>query len=122
MRKHCLPIQKRLFGNGAKSENHSHLKILRSRELWKAVTLLLAVAAHTCPLHTMSRKVKNTDMPQVNQALKGFNIEINEFGEIISSYDINKLNTFLDKSVDDKKFRGIEVVKRAEDNTVERAL
>jgi hypothetical protein len=70
----------------------------------------------------MSRKVKNTDLPQVNQALKGFNIEINEFGEIISSYDINKLNTFLDKSVDDKKFRGIEVVKRAEDNTVERAL
>jgi hypothetical protein len=69
----------------------------------------------------MSRKIKNNDLPQVNDALKGFNIEINAFGEIISSYDINRLNDFLDKSVDDKKFRGIDVVKRQEEGELEGA-
>ncbi|MBX3103191.1 MAG: hypothetical protein KF690_11835 [Bacteroidetes bacterium] len=70
----------------------------------------------------MSRKIKNTELPQVNDALKGFNIEINEFGEIISSYDINKLNDFLDKSVDDKKFRGIDVLKRTDDLPAEQVV
>ena len=33
------------------------------------------------------------------------NIEINSFGEIQMSYDIDKLNSFLNEKVDDKKLR-----------------
>lgn len=61
----------------------------------------------------MSRKKdKRSEKPQVNEELDGFDIQINEFGEIVATYDIKKLNNFLDEKVDDKKFRGIDVVKR----------
>lgn len=63
----------------------------------------------------MARKPKSSNLPQVNPELKGFNIEINEFGEIVSNIDVSSLNNFLDKRVHDKKFRGIDVVKRDED-------
>jgi hypothetical protein len=59
---------------------------------------------------------KKEDKPQVNPALKGFDIQINEFGEISSSFGVERLNDFLDKKVDDKKFRGIDVVKRRTDD------
>jgi len=60
----------------------------------------------------MARKPKNNIIPQVNSELKGFDIQINEFGEIVSNINIGNLNQFLDERVEDKKFRGIEVVKR----------
>jgi hypothetical protein len=59
---------------------------------------------------------KKEDKPQVNPALKGFDIQINEFGEISSSFGVERLNDFLDKKVDDKKFRGVDVVKRRTDD------
>ncbi|MBC8110803.1 MAG: hypothetical protein H7Y04_07065 [Verrucomicrobia bacterium] len=43
--------------------------------------------------------------PKVNPALEGFDIKINSFGEITSSFDIDKINEFLNKTVDDKKLR-----------------
>ena len=43
--------------------------------------------------------------PKVNPDLEGFDIRINSFGEIVSSFDIDKLNEFLNKNVDDKKLR-----------------
>ena len=66
----------------------------------------------------MARKSKTNLVPQVNPELEGFDIRINEFGEIISNIDVKKLNNFLDVNVEDKKFRGIEVVKR-DDETLE---
>ena len=63
----------------------------------------------------MARKPKSSNLPQVNPELKGFNIEINEFGEIVSNIDVSSLNSFLDERVQDKKFRGIDVVKRDEE-------
>ncbi|MCS6905755.1 MAG: hypothetical protein RML72_01950 [Bacteroidia bacterium] len=60
----------------------------------------------------MARKPKKNEKPSVNPQLEGFEIRINEFGEIISTIDIRKINKFLDENVDDKKFRGIQVVKR----------
>lgn len=65
----------------------------------------------------MGRKVKRGETPQINPELVGFDIKINEFGEIVSTIEIGKLNEFLDRNVDDKKFRGVEVVKRLEDET-----
>lgn len=53
------------------------------------------------------KKTKKT-APKVHDDLKGFNININEFGEIQTNVNIEKLNTFLNKNVDDKKLRGLE--------------
>lgn len=65
----------------------------------------------------MGRKVKRGETPQINPELVGFDIKINEFGEIVSTIEISKLNEFLDRNVDDKKFRGVEVVKRLQNET-----
>lgn len=63
----------------------------------------------------MARKSKKNTHPQVSNELNGFDIQINEFGEINSSFKVSDINQFLDKKVDDKKFRGIDVVKRNND-------
>lgn len=60
----------------------------------------------------MARKSKKNTHPQVSNELNGFDIQINEFGEINSSLNVSDINEFLDKKVDDKKFRGIDVVRR----------
>ena len=51
----------------------------------------------------MGRKRKNNKVPKVHEELKGLDLNINEFGEIISNIDIDKVNEFLTKSVPDKK-------------------
>lgn len=40
---------------------------------------------------------------RVHQDLEGFEIKVNEHGEITSNYSIDKINEFLNKNVDDKK-------------------
>ncbi len=46
-----------------------------------------------------------TEKPRVHKDLAGFDIKINSFGEINSTIDIDKINQFLNKHVDDKKLR-----------------
>jgi hypothetical protein len=48
---------------------------------------------------------KEKEKPKVNKDLDGFDIKINSFGEIVTSYDLDKVNNFLDKNVDDKKLK-----------------
>ncbi|MCY7350571.1 MAG: hypothetical protein LH606_07870 [Cytophagaceae bacterium] len=50
-------------------------------------------------------KDKKEEKPRVHKDLQGFDIEINSFGEIRTSFDIDKINAFLNKNVDDKKLR-----------------
>ena len=50
-------------------------------------------------------KKKEEPKPKVNSELEGFDININNFGEIQSSMDIDKLNDFLNKNVEDKKLK-----------------
>ncbi len=45
------------------------------------------------------------DKPKVHADLEGFDIRINEFGEIVPNVDIEKINQFLNENVDDKKLR-----------------
>ncbi|GAB3979060.1 hypothetical protein GCM10028806_43550 [Spirosoma terrae] len=45
------------------------------------------------------------DKPRVHKELEGFDIQINSFGEITTSFDIDRINQFLNKTVDDKKLR-----------------
>ncbi|MEO1050340.1 MAG: hypothetical protein AAFX87_06930 [Bacteroidota bacterium] len=49
------------------------------------------------------KKDEKKDEPKVNPELDGFNIKIDSFGEIKTNYDIDKINEFLNKNVEDKK-------------------
>lgn len=50
-----------------------------------------------------TKKKKAKDKPKVNPDLEGFNIEIDSFGEIKTNFNIDKINEFLNKNVEDKK-------------------
>jgi hypothetical protein len=54
----------------------------------------------------MGRKQKkeiDKKKPGLHKELEGFTIDINEFGEIITSKPLDHLNQFLNKHVEDKK-------------------
>ena len=53
----------------------------------------------------MPKKKPKKGKPEVHDELKGFDIKINEFGEIVSNFPIDKLNEFLDENVEDKKLK-----------------
>ena len=46
---------------------------------------------------------KKQGKPKVHKELSGFEISIDQFGELKSNMNIEKINSFLDKNVDDKK-------------------
>lgn len=56
----------------------------------------------------MAKKKKEDKKPTVHKDLKGMNIEINSFGEIVSNIDIDKINDFLNKNVEDKKLNNTQ--------------
>lgn len=43
--------------------------------------------------------------PSVNPELDGFDIKIDSFGEIKTNFNIDKINEFLNKNVEDKKLQ-----------------
>jgi len=45
----------------------------------------------------------NPPKPRVHKELEGFDIAIDPFGEIKSNMNIEKINEFLNRNVDDKK-------------------
>ena len=51
----------------------------------------------------MGRKRKNNTTPKVHPELEGLDLRINEFGEMVSNIDVNKINEFLTRTVPDKK-------------------
>ena len=53
----------------------------------------------------MPKKKSKTGKPQLHKELEGFEMSVNEFGEIKSTMDIDKINEFLNRHVDDKKFK-----------------
>ena len=53
----------------------------------------------------MPKKKSKTGKPELHQELEGFEISVNEFGEIKSTMPIEKVNEFLNRHVDDKKFK-----------------
>ena len=49
------------------------------------------------------KKKRTPKEAKVNPELKGLDLRVNEFGEIISNVSVDKLNDFLDRNVVDKK-------------------
>jgi hypothetical protein len=50
---------------------------------------------------TKGKQVKKTKTPPEN--MDAINIQVNEFGQIVKNFDIDKINSFLNEHVPDKK-------------------
>ncbi len=50
-----------------------------------------------------SSSSKKQGKPRVHKELSGFEVSIDQFGELTSNMKIEKINAFLNKNVDDKK-------------------
>ena len=55
----------------------------------------------------MAKELTIKQAPKVHNDLRGFEVKINTFGEITTSLNIDRLNDFLNKNVDDKKLRDV---------------
>jgi hypothetical protein len=51
---------------------------------------------------------KKDRKPSINPKLEGFDVRIDSFGEIQTSFDIDRINQFLNKEVEDKKLKDRE--------------
>jgi hypothetical protein len=51
------------------------------------------------------KSVPKKEKARVNSQLEGFDVSIDPFGEIKSSFSIDKINEFLNKNVEDKKLK-----------------
>ncbi|MEM6964024.1 MAG: hypothetical protein AAF573_04595 [Bacteroidota bacterium] len=67
----------------------------------------------------MPKKKPQKGNPEVHDDLKGFDIKINEFGEITSNVKVEKLNEFLNENVEDKKLVAREDLLQKSDNEEE---
>ncbi len=63
----------------------------------------------------MAKKKKEDKDPKVHDELEGFNININEFGQIVTNFEVDKLNDFLDENVEDKKLKDRDDLKQEEE-------
>ncbi len=57
-------------------------------------------------------KSSEKSKPQVNPELDGFDIHIDSFGEIKTNFKIDRINEFLNNTVDDKKLRDRKDLKK----------
>ena len=55
---------------------------------------------------------KKDHKPNVNPKLEGFDVKIDSFGEIQTSFDIDRINEFLNKEVEDKKLKDREDIEK----------
>jgi hypothetical protein len=53
----------------------------------------------------MTKRKGKKKKPDVHKNLEGFEIHINEFGEIVSNLNVERLNQFLNETVEDKKLK-----------------
>ena len=60
------------------------------------------------------KRLSKRETPKVNPELDGFDIKIDTFGEIKTNYDIDKINKFLNRHVDDKKLRDRDDIQEEE--------
>lgn len=56
----------------------------------------------------MPKKMKQDGEPEVHEDLRGFDIKINKLGEIKGNFDIDQLNSFLNREVEDKKLKHLK--------------
>ena len=65
------------------------------------------------------RKSMDKKKPDISRELEGLDININSLGAINSTFDIDKINEFLDSHVDDKKLHNLDQTSEDEEDTSE---
>ena len=73
------------------------------------MTLVLIKERH------MPKKIPKKGIPEAHDELRGFDISINEFGQIVSTMPIDRLNSFLNDKVQDKKLKDHEIQESGEE-------
>ncbi len=66
----------------------------------------------------MGKKDKENPKPKVHKDLEGLELRVDAFGEIKSNLDIDDINLFLNRNVEDKKLKDrsdIEDLKKGKD-------
>jgi hypothetical protein len=53
----------------------------------------------------MAKKKKSVLKTKEKPEIEGFDIKINEFGELVKNYSVNDLNEFLNENTEDKKLK-----------------
>jgi len=56
----------------------------------------------------MSKSKKKADKAKVHDQLSGFDIKIDPFGELQSNFNVDKINQFLNKNLEDPKLTAEE--------------
>lgn len=77
---------------------------------------------HAQRYKNMPKKKSIKGKPQVHEELKGYEININEFGEIKTNMSNDKLNNFLNKHVEDKKLKDREDIDDIKSNQLDRPI
>jgi hypothetical protein len=54
-----------------------------------------------------NKKKNETKSIKVRDSIKDFDIQINSFGEIVTNYDVDKINEFLNENIQDKKLSSL---------------
>jgi hypothetical protein len=68
-------------------------------------------------MKSSKKKEKREKKPKVNPELRGFDIEVNSFGEISSTLSIDRINEFLNRHVEDKKLKDRDDIDQNEDKS-----
>lgn len=63
----------------------------------------------------MTKKKTEKEQSSIHKDLKGFDIHINELGEIVSNLNVDKINEFLNRSVNDKKLKNLKLHEEGEE-------
>ncbi len=68
-----------------------------------------------------TEKDKKDKKPRVNPELEGFELNIDSFGELTSTFNIDRINEFLNRNVEDKKLKDREDIEeiKGEENKKE---
>ncbi len=53
----------------------------------------------------MEKDNTNNEKPEVHEELKGFEIKIDELGNVVSTIKKEEINKFLDENVEDRKLK-----------------
>lgn len=64
----------------------------------------------------MARVATLKNKKSINESLKGFEVSVNEFGEVKSTLNIDEMNAFLNSNVFDKKLNNTINVPKASDD------
>ena len=94
-----------ITGQGGGPDLMQIISVLGAIEVSERIKTALDTLKDQIKQWPMPRKKKEEKKLKVNPQLEGFDITVDSFGELKTTYNIDSINEFLNKNVDDKKLR-----------------